>query len=43
MSKVEFDYKGTITTLSCQENETMEEICKRYAFKSLKKEKWLQY
>ena len=34
MSKVEFNYKGTITTLSCQENETMEEICKRYAFKS---------
>ena len=35
MSKVEFNYKGINTIVLCQENEKMEEICKKYAIKSL--------
>ena len=35
MTKVEFNYKGTITIILCQEDEKMEEICKRYANKTL--------
>ena len=34
MSKVEFNYKGINTIILCQENEKMEDICKRYSFKS---------
>ena len=35
MSKVIFDYKGEYTTVSCKENEKMEEICKRFTNKDL--------
>ena len=35
MTKVEFNYKGSITIILCQEDEQMEEICKRYANKTL--------
>ena len=33
MSEVEFTYDGTNITILCQENEKMEEICKRYSIK----------
>ena len=35
MSKVEFNYNGINTIILCQEDEKMEEICKRYKVKSL--------
>ena len=35
MSKVEFNHNGNYTIILCQENERMEEICKRYTYKSL--------
>ena len=35
MSRVEFNCKGINTVVLCQENEKMEEICKRYTIKSL--------
>ena len=35
MSKVEFNHNGNYTIVLCQENEKMEEICKRYTYKSL--------
>lgn len=31
MIKAEFNYKGNITPILCSENQTMEEICKRFA------------
>ena len=34
MSKVEFNYRGINTIILCQENEKMEDICKRYTNKS---------
>ena len=34
MSKVEFNYKGKNTIVLCQENEKLEEICKKYTIKS---------
>ena len=33
MIKAEFNYKGNITPILCSENQTMEEICKRFATK----------
>ena len=33
MAKVEFNYKGNITTILCSEDETMEEICKKFGAK----------
>ena len=33
MAKVEFNYKGTTTTILCTEDEKMEEICKRFSSK----------
>ena len=35
MAKVEFNYKGIITIMLCSEKDKMEEICKKYAIKSL--------
>ena len=35
MSKVEFSYEGNVIAILCKENEKMEEICKKYAMKSL--------
>ena len=33
MSKVIFNYEGIDTTVLCEENEKMKEICKRYGNK----------
>ena len=33
MAKVEFNYKGNMTTILCLENETMEEICNKFVTK----------
>ena len=33
MAKVEFAYKGNVITISCSENDKMEEICKKYTTK----------
>ena len=35
MSKVEFNYHGENSIVLCQENEKMEEICKRFQNKIL--------
>ena len=35
MSKVIFNYKGEYTTVSCEENEIIEEICKRFTNKDI--------
>ena len=34
MAKVEFCYKGITTTILCNEDEKMEEICKKYSMKT---------
>ena len=33
MATVEFNYNGSITLILCPENESMEEICKKFATK----------
>ena len=44
MSKVEFIYNNTSTTISCIKNETMDEICKRFLKKYfIEKEKLIFY
>ena len=35
MSKIIFNYEGVYTTVACEENEKMKEICKKYGNKVL--------